>query len=1016
MNPPTAPPQYFDADRFLHLARQVVAVGVREEVRVYKLATAEKPPSIPVLRAQLASLLAKNPEHWRQIAHCFDECVSVAVPHAVAPLPRWKRLRVRLSAALRSGWAALRPTTRTGLVLALCALALGTLLHHYWPRVDPCLANPKACCAAGHREYCDEVRPPPPPPPPPAKTVRIIEDKAAWTQRETQQQPAPPAKRTWLTLCGLSAFLLLLGLRWMLLPGRLRRLQLQSQRAAEAALAREALARGHGLRPSYRVEPLLPVARSVAEDAATLLGRLRDEGRGSDLDVLRTLTATVRAGGRFTAVHQPRAALGEVLVLIDDESRDHPWLCAYLALVEFWRRQGVRIFAYTYPEDFPHYLDPYPRSGPLRIALSDVARQHAGAALLFLSRRLSLAAFVGESTWTQELAAFPRRAWIDADPRGPDELPPARAAMLLRLAEEQIPRFPLTDRGIAAAVQHLTRIDEPTPAASLVWPPLPALDSPAEQRALRLWATAAALVPDATWDQVRALQASLPEIHEVLPAPDTRYLFRLLSWVQTQSGENPEKLLDRLYLSPDFQDRLVRELRPKDGGPNQEGSFEQRVHQILLGQLGDAPRAPEQQEGRGRLIWELKVASHQALLYPARALELLRRFVGTGVESHLAAYLRSEHSRQQDQALFAKSTWANFGTIVSRAGRVAAADLFFGATRLWLTSVAIALSCAALMALPFLLHIPKLSDALSPKVTHTVEREHPAETHVERIEKKPAPPPDDKKPPPPVVPEKPPKVPATPQRPALVWIAPGSFTMGSPESEEGHESNEKPHRVKLTQGFYLMETEVTQGQYKAVRGSNPAATEKDYAGAECRTRGVGTSLPVHCVTWFDAIRYANALSAKEGLELCYVVNSERVTWPKGVQCRGYRLPTEAEWEYAARAGKKTVYAGGNEPDEFAWYEKNSESRLHAVRTRKGNGWGIYDMSGNVWEWVWDWYTEEPGRLGGSDPVGPTSGSYRVDRGGSWANGAQIARVAYRDYGVPGNRYATLGFRVSRSFP
>jgi sulfatase modifying factor 1 len=203
---------------------------------------------------------------------------------------------------------------------------------------------------------------------------------------------------------------------------------------------------------------------------------------------------------------------------------------------------------------------------------------------------------------------------------------------------------------------------------------------------------------------------------------------------------------------------------------------------------------------------------------------------------------------------------------------------------------------------------------------------------------------------------------------------------------------------------------VTQGQYQAVMNENPAAE------TNCKIGGVGTRLPMHCVTFYDAVKYANALSGVEGREKCYVISGEKVSWPKKHGCTGYRLPTEAEWEYAAKAGKAHRYAGGNEPGEYAWYDDNSDYRVHAVKTRKPNGWGLYDMSGNVWEWTWDVYTSNLESLPRTDPVGGGDRAYRVFRGGSWGNVARYARAANRMPTVPGSYNADRGFRLARSYP
>ena len=203
---------------------------------------------------------------------------------------------------------------------------------------------------------------------------------------------------------------------------------------------------------------------------------------------------------------------------------------------------------------------------------------------------------------------------------------------------------------------------------------------------------------------------------------------------------------------------------------------------------------------------------------------------------------------------------------------------------------------------------------------------------------------------------------------AFRWCPAGTFTMGAPTSEEGL-YNETQHEVTLTKGFWMLETEVTQKQWKAVMGTNPSFFK-------------GDDLPVESVSWNDCQEFCE----KTGLQ----------------------LPTEAQWEYACRAGTTDAYAGNL--DEMAWYYSNSGNKTHPVGTKKPNAWGLYDMHGNVWEWCQDWYGDYPsGSV--TDPTGPSSGYSRVVRGGSWDNDARICRSALRDGVVPGDRGNYLGFRV-----
>ena len=225
----------------------------------------------------------------------------------------------------------------------------------------------------------------------------------------------------------------------------------------------------------------------------------------------------------------------------------------------------------------------------------------------------------------------------------------------------------------------------------------------------------------------------------------------------------------------------------------------------------------------------------------------------------------------------------------------------------------------------------------------------------------------------------------------FVWIPPGEFRMGS--TSRHADSDEKPvTRVRITRGFWLGKYEVTQRQWAAVMGSNPSHFKN--CGGDC---------PVEEVSWNDVQEFIRKLNGRTG-------------------GRPYRLPTEAEWEYAARAETRThTYAGditkprGNDPvlNRIAWYGENSGGRTHPVGGKAPNAFGLHDMLGNVWEWVGDRYGDYPGGTV-RDPVGPNSGSPRVNRGGSWFNSAGNCRSAHRGRISPGSRYLHLGFRLLRN--
>jgi formylglycine-generating enzyme required for sulfatase activity len=235
--------------------------------------------------------------------------------------------------------------------------------------------------------------------------------------------------------------------------------------------------------------------------------------------------------------------------------------------------------------------------------------------------------------------------------------------------------------------------------------------------------------------------------------------------------------------------------------------------------------------------------------------------------------------------------------------------------------------------------------------------------------------------------------------PVLVALPAGRFKMGSPKGEEGRWPDEVQHEVVLSHRFLLGEAPVTQADFAMVIRTRPSGLQ-------------GSGRPVERVSWLEAVEYCNALSRGVGLEEAYVVNGGEVIW-KGVSCPGFRLPTEAEWEYACRAGKSEARPG--ELEDVAWYDFNSKFETHPVRWKQPNAWGLHDMVGNVWEWCWDWYGEpRPGSK--VDPLGPDSGSYRVNRGGSWRAAARCARAACRSYWPPDCHNDDLGFRLARTLP
>jgi len=207
--------------------------------------------------------------------------------------------------------------------------------------------------------------------------------------------------------------------------------------------------------------------------------------------------------------------------------------------------------------------------------------------------------------------------------------------------------------------------------------------------------------------------------------------------------------------------------------------------------------------------------------------------------------------------------------------------------------------------------------------------------------------------------------------------------------------------------FYMGRYEVTQREYEEIMGTNPS-------------RFKGPKLPVEQVSWFDAVEYCNRLSIREGLTPAYTISGQGVNrtviWKRNAN--GYRLPTEAEWEYACRAGTTTTYSWGNQEDaitvgQYAWYANNSGDATKPVGRKQPNAWGLYDMHGNVSEWCWDWWVNSYSVGAQTDPTGASSGSYRIFRGGNWIDSVMVMRSGFEVHEYPYYRDDVLGFRVVR---
>jgi len=256
----------------------------------------------------------------------------------------------------------------------------------------------------------------------------------------------------------------------------------------------------------------------------------------------------------------------------------------------------------------------------------------------------------------------------------------------------------------------------------------------------------------------------------------------------------------------------------------------------------------------------------------------------------------------------------------------------------------------------------------------------------------------------------------------LLEIKPGAFVRKDPDKPGATEQ-----RVQLTRAFFLSDREISVGQFQQfisdAKYPNAEKPEK-WPGVDAQT-GPTPDHPVQQVSWYDAVLFCNWLSRKEGRTACYersgkkekvkLGNAElgRDVWRMVADATGYRLPTEAEWEYACRAGTTTEFASGSDEEMPRKYAVIQASRTASAGSKLPNGWGLFDMHGNVWEWCWDGYANYDAKSPAVDPTGAPGVPDRVIRGGCWNDAAVSARASFRSRGAPVSRYDFLGFRVAR---
>ena len=983
--------------------RQVTRLGPREHLAVERLLRARRGDWPPAeLRAALASLLARGREDWQRVATLFDRWVgdddeeepggaSGGTPRTSTNVVGFERPGLRHR--LRRGWQRLRSGIGRGLRKAprqlwiggiVTVLAIGIAVPLYQ------LAKPETPEIVEPAEGPSPEPKPIDPSPTPREDEFVLRRLDSPSTRIDFQTPPTADPATLAALGGFAFVLFALGLRWVGLgavveTARQHRLD-ENRRTSHAhrhQLEEAKAAAGRPIEVRYKVERHLPVARQTVLDSAEYLGRLVRREQGVELDARATLDRTVAAAGRFSPVAADRRIRHEVLVLVDLEEGDHPWLGGFRRLLEAWRAQGVVSRCWEY-----HFLPDSLIEGETgeTLRIGELARLTEGLPLILFSRHPRLDARRGRASWPDHLPAWPCRAWLDPDPRQPAELTPDRRRALARLERLGLHRFQLDDVGVVELARWLAAEGEGSRGAIRRAPPLPRRVVAADQgagaalaEALRRWALAAALVPDPTWDQLEAIRRHFPSIHRVASEP--RYLQRLLEWVEDEVGHPALTEQGHGLAIPEEQqnDWLLDQRRREADSPEERG-FENAIRELLLDQLGST--RPE--DPLDRQWWRFKGALHRAILEPHRAAELLA-WVGDSAIAHEALrWIAGELDRQQTlrherqgkepgtipfPGLFPEAETETLRQLVGPAPhRLPLPALVWGHGRLWARSLALATGAALILWLG----LGRAAEPIAKHFEWEVSRQEEGSTY-EPVQLPPGP------------------------KPPMIRIEGGEFSMGS---ERGY-ANELPiHRVKVAT-FELSKTEVTVAQYRVCVEAGVCAEPKQ--GGTCNWGQEGSDdHPINCVSWDDARHYAEWIEA--------------------------RLPSEAEWEYAAR--------GGGLEREYPWGDEPTDCQRAIVPNEKGNGcgrsgtWpvcskeagntpqGLCDMAGNVWEWVEDdWhgdYNEAPAE--GSAWVDSPRASNRVIRGGSWRSSPRNARVAIRYRDEPSRRSVYVGFRVARSLP